>query len=45
MAVKTKYVEPKAYISKEMQRAFNSAQKKTAKPVKQAKKTATKKGK
>ena len=39
--VKTKYVEPKAYMSKEMQRAFNSAPKK---PVKQPKK-ATKKGK
>ena len=41
MAIKTKYVEPNAYMSKEMQRAFNSAPKKT---VKQPKK-ATKKGK
>lgn len=36
MAIKTKYVEPKAYMSKEMQRAFNSAPKKPAKQPKKA---------
>lgn len=42
MAIKTKYVEPNAYMSKEMQRAFNSAIKK---PAKQVKKAPKKKGK
>lgn len=41
MAIKTKYVEPNAYMSKEMQRAFNSTPKKPAK----AKKAPKKKGK
>ena len=36
MAIKTMYVEPKAYMSKEMQRAFNSAPKKPAKQPKKA---------
>lgn len=42
MAIKTKYVEPKAYMSKEMERAFNAAVKKS-KETKQPKKTAAKK--
>ncbi len=44
--MKTKYVEPNAYMSKEMLRAFNSATKKP-KATKQPKKTTTakKKGK
>ena len=36
MAIKTKYVEPNAYMSKEMQRAFNSAIKKPTKARKAA---------
>lgn len=43
MAIKTKYVEPKAYMSKEMQRAFNSAPKKAEKTAKPVKKTPVKK--
>lgn len=39
--MKTKYVEPKAYMSKAMERAFNSAPKK--KVTASAKKTAGKK--
>ena len=43
--MKTKFVEPTSYMSKEMQRAFNSAPKaKATKTVKKTKKTA-KKGK
>lgn len=42
--MKTKYVEPNAYMSKEMKKAFDTAVKKQ-KSAKQPKKTAKKKGK
>ena len=41
--MKTKYVEPKAYMSREMEKAFNSAVKKSSKDTKQTKKAAPKK--
>lgn len=41
--MKTKYVEPNAYMSKEMQKAFNSAAKAAKKTASQPKKTAAKK--
>ena len=42
--MKTKYVEPKSYMSKEMIKAFNATPKKIVKqPKKAAKKTDTKK--
>lgn len=40
--MKTKYVEPKAYMSKEMEKAFKTASKKTAKPAKPAPKKKSK---